>query len=259
MKIKGKISDNKLSIFCWNIANPSIIRAQRQALWLIKRPEDILILTEAKNSEGCDYLKNYFQSLRYSVVFSKPEGREFGVMIISRHRLSKSEFSKNVNFLRARVASAKIFFGGEEIEIIGTYVPSRDSSPGKIEKKKRFLKELTNALALSSNSSQRIFCGDFNILERDHFPHYSFFKDWEYDFYNKLKTNQFVDAFRFISPAGREYSWVGRTGDGYRYDHSFVSENLSRSIKNCFYSHEPREKKLSDHAAIITKLNFQTA
>ena len=102
----------------------------------------------------------------------------------------------------------------------------------------------------------RIILGDFNILEPDHNPHYSFFEKWEYDFYRSLINNQFKDAFRVISPNTKEYSWVGLTGDGYRYDHCFVSENIASTIGKCFYFHEPRDIRLSDHSAIITQLNL---
>jgi exodeoxyribonuclease III len=35
-----------------------------------------------------------------------------------------------------------------------------------------------------------------------------------------------ADAFRHLHPHACEYSWVGRTGDGYRYDHAFCSQAL---------------------------------
>ncbi|MGH2612161.1 MAG: endonuclease/exonuclease/phosphatase family protein, partial [Rhabdochlamydiaceae bacterium] len=90
----------------------------------------------------------------------------------------------------------------------------------------------------------------------DHTPHYAFFESWEYDFYRNLIGHQLQDAFRSISPDAKEYSWVGRTGDGYRYDHCFVSDNISSSIENCFYFHKPRNMRLSDHSAIITQLSL---
>jgi exonuclease III len=55
-------------------------------------------------------------------------------------------------------------------------LPSRDSSQEKIDKKKRFLESLTNALKIAPRFSMRIFCGDLNILEPNHIPHYPFFE-----------------------------------------------------------------------------------
>ena len=249
---------SKFSLFCWNIANPSVKRAGKQAEWLRKRPEDVFILTEAKWSEGCIFLKHYFQAYDYNVIFPKPKEKEYGVIIISKHSLTPSNFSTYVGYLQARVASVRLNFPTGELEIIGTYIPSRDSSSEKIDRKKRFLRTLSNALETSPRFSKRIFCGDFNVLEPNHIPYYPFFKEWEYDFYRNLTKYQLKDAFRYLHPSIQEYSWVGRTGDGYRYDHCFVSESLLPSLKRCFYLHEPRreEIKLSDHSALIIELDL---
>lgn len=253
-----KNQTNKFTLFCWNIANPSVKRAGKQAEWLRKRPEDILVLTEAKRSEGCIFLERYFQAYGYNVGFSKPEGKEFGVIIVSKYPLTPSNFSTYVNYLQARVASLRLNLPSGELEIIGVYVPSRDSSPEKTKKKRHFLKSLTDALETAPQFPRRIFCGDLNVLEPSHIPHYPFFKEWEYDFYRNLTKYQLKDAFRHLHPSVQEYSWVGRTGDGYRYDHCFVSENLLSSVKKCYYFHEPREQeiKLSDHSALITELDL---
>jgi len=254
MEIKNICQVNNFSLFCWNIANPSLERAGRQAEWLRKRPEDILVLTEAKQSKGCVFLERYFQAYGYNVVFPKPKEKEFGVIIASKRSLTPSNFSNHVDYLQARVASVTLNLPSGEIEIIGIYVPSRDSSPKKVDRKKRFLESMTYALERAPRPSRRIFCGDFNVLEPDHIPHYPFFAEWEYDFYRNLTKYQLRDAFRHLQPLIQEYSWVGRTGDGYRYDHCFVSENLLPLIKKCYYFHKPREIRLSDHSALITEL-----
>src|SRR3989344_6606477 len=65
-----------ISLFCWNIANPSIERAKKQAEWIQKRADDFFILTEAKGSEGCIFLKKYFQAYGYNVIIPKMEKSE---------------------------------------------------------------------------------------------------------------------------------------------------------------------------------------
>lgn len=70
------------------------------------------------------------------------------------------------------------------------------------------------------------------------------------------EQNFLFDSFRHLNPQKKDYSWVGRTGDGYRYDHCFVSNDLSSSVEKCYYLHEPRNERLSDHAAIILNLNL---
>ena len=103
-----------------------------------------------------------------------------------------------------------------------------------------------------------MFLGDLNVLEPDHRPHYPFFVPFEYDFYRALIAEHgFTDAFRQLHPAAAEYSWVGRTGDGYRYDHAFCSAILTPAIRSCQYLHEPRTSRLSDHSALTVGLTVQ--
>jgi exodeoxyribonuclease-3 len=248
--------EKKFSLFCWNIANPSAQRAGVQAQWLRKRPEDILVLTEAKKSEGCKFLERYFQAYGYKVLFQPPEDNEYSVMIISKHQLTLSSFCSSIKYLPSRVGSGIIKILDNEFEIIGLYVPSRDASDAKTQKKKQFLEMLSQALESNPASGKRVFCGDFNILEPDHDPKYSFFEKWEYDFYSSLPRYQLYDTFRYLNPSKQEYSWIGRTNDGYRYDHCFASPDLLQLVQRCDYLHEPRLEKLSDHSALITEFSL---
>lgn len=256
MNNKSQNKESNLSLFIWNIANPSLERAGKQALWLRQRKEDIFVLTEAKGSEGCQFLERYFQAYGYNVLFSKPQEKEFGVFIVSKHPLKKSDFSTRVGYLPSRVESALLQQPKKEIEIIGIYVPSRDDSEEKILRKRVFLENLYKILKTYLPTTAYIFCGDFNVLEPNHIPHYPFFRDWEYNFYQNLKNHQLSDAFRHINPTVNEYSWVGKTGDGYRYDHCFVSKGLLPNLIKSYYLHEPRHIRLSDHSALITEFEF---
>jgi exodeoxyribonuclease III len=88
-------------------------------------------------------------------------------------------------------------------------------------------------------------------------PRYPFFAPFEYDFYQALTgTHGLTDAFRHLHPHDAEYSWVGRTGDGYRYDHAFCSRSLRSLITDCLYLHQPRQDKLSDHSALTMRLSL---
>ena len=66
-----------------------------------------------------------------------------------------------------------------------------------------------------------------------------------------------TDAFRHLHPTAAEYSWVGRTGDGYRLDHAFCSARLAPASSGCRYLHEPRADGLSDHSALTADLTMQ--
>lgn len=158
-----------------------------------------------------------------------------------------------MKFLNSRLSSVEISILDKKIEIIGVYVPSRDASEQKILRKKLFLEKLLYIFSNNNYKGERIFCGDLNLIEPNHIPHYPFFKKWEYDFYSTLIDHNLIDAFRHIYPSKKDYSWIGRTGDGYRYDYCFVSNNLVKLLSKSYYFHTPRKNGLSDHAAIITE------
>lgn len=245
----------KISVFCWNIGNPSIDRAKKQAKYLLKRSEDFFILTEAKGSKGCLFIKNYFTANGYNVVMPDMSPREYGVMGLSKYSFKIGNFNENINFLPSRAISMISNLPIGKIEIIGLYIPSRNADKNKIIRKKTFIRKISNALKHSSKNI-RIVCGDFNILEPNHFPRYGFFKNWEYQFYNNLIDFNLIDAFRHLNPDVKEYSWVGRTGDGYRYDHIFISNNASSLVNKCFYDHSLRNAKLSDHSGIVAEIKI---
>lgn len=257
MKTQNKTAKKPatFSVFCWNIANPSEERAGKQASWLLRRPEDVLVLTEAKQSKGCTLIERYLIAMGYNIIFPKPIPREYGIIIIAKQPMITTGFADLVEYIPSRVASIKV----NELEVIGVYVPSRGFDEGSIlAKKQHFVKDLSNALTKSSPAKNRIFCGDLNVIEPNHIPCYKHFKDWEYNFYQNLsKKHQLCDAFRRLHPEIQEHSWFGRSGDGYRYDHCFVSDDLVNAIEKCYYLHEPRETKLSDHSAMILELNFE--
>lgn len=258
-------------ILTWNIGGPSLERAKKQFQWLEKQPVDVFVLTECKNSNGCLFLERSFKGhsigtlLKNSadnddanhVVFPKPSGNGYGVLIASKHKLVPSSFAESIDFLRPRVNSVTLSYLGRKIEVIGVYTPSRGSEKKeRRQKKKRFVDSFLNALENVPVSRRRILIGDYNVVEPNHVPHYSGFEDWEYDFYRVLKNYQLQDAFRYLHPTAQEYSWFGLTGKPYRYDHCFVSTDILPLVDECYYFHEPRELKLSDHSALVTTIKI---
>jgi exonuclease III len=71
---------------------------------------------------------------------------------------------------------------------------------------------------------------------------------WYEDKLIKLEANEYVDAFRLLHGDVKEYSWFSHQGNGYRYDHTYVHQDLIPIVKQCHYIHDWREQKLSDHS-----------
>jgi exodeoxyribonuclease-3 len=164
------------------------------------------------------------------------------------------DFGSRIGYLPARTAAITLTAPSGPIRIIGAYVPSRDASADKTERKRKWLDACQTAL-ISRPTGATVFLGDLNVLEPGHHPHYPFFAAFEYDFYRQLtETCDLVDAFRTLHPDALEYSWVGRTGDGYRYDHVHCTADLASSLLACDYLHQPRLDRLSDHSALSVRL-----
>ncbi len=245
---------SELSLMTLNIANPSPERAQRQLGWLATRDEEILVLTETKDSAGCRLLADAFTAAGYHVAYAKPENGDYGVMIASKFTASTDDFGGRVGYLPSRIAAITLPGPGGPIHVIGAYVPSRDASAEKIERKCKWLTACHEALA-SRPTGAAVLLGDLNVLEPSHQPHYSFFAPFEYDFYRQLTDDcGLIDAFRTLHPDTVEHSWVGRTGDGYRYDHAHCTADLTTNLLACDYIHQPRLDRLSDHSALSVRL-----
>ena len=265
MFVEGVTMNKSIKILILNIGNPSIERAKKQVEWLQNREEDLFFLTETKNSKGCNYIANHFSSnqntmsfadFKTHVSFPKSITGDYGVMCISKHQIkaSHSPFAPNDQYY-CRYLENDIIINQNKLKTVCLYVPSRDRSNEKIIHKRNFLEKSLINIGKNDNVPT-IICGDFNILERNHIPHYSVFKEWEYDFYDKLIDTGFIDVYKYCYPEKHEYSWVGRTGDGYRYDYCFISYFLSNRIIDCKFIHETRHDKLTDHSALMVEIDF---
>jgi exodeoxyribonuclease-3 len=245
---------SELSLLTLNIANPSPERAQRQLDWLATRHESAFVLTETKDSAGCRLLADAFTAAGYHVAYPKPDNGDYGVLIASKLTADTDDFGSRVGYLPARAAAITLPAPDGPIHIIGAYVPSRDASAEKTERKRKWLTACHQALA-SRPKGAAVFLGDLNVLEPGHLPHYPFFAPFEYNFYRQLTDDcGLVDAFRTLHPDTVEHSWVGRTGDGYRYDHAHCTPDLASKLLACNYIHQPRLDRLSDHSALSARL-----
>lgn len=243
---------NRLSVFTWNVGNPSLERAIRQSEWLGTLDHDIIVLTEVKESAGCRYLNNFYKEGNYNVIFPEPQFKEYGTMVISKNYLQMEDLSKS-NQLESRAVLASFNFNAMQYLLLGIYVPSNDRMPLKQAKKRNFLTKIEGVLK-KYTSTNLILAGDLNTVDRKHVPAYTIFKDWEYRFFDILQEVNMVDCFSLLNPKQQGYTWVGRTGNGYRYDYCFISSRLKNEITDCFCDETPVKLKLSDHLAVTTIL-----
>jgi exodeoxyribonuclease-3 len=252
-----------LSLITVNLGAPSLERAQRQLRWLGERPEDVLVLTETKATAGSQYLAEAFAAADYGVTFPEHAAGELGVMIVSKLRSTVDPLSGALDYLPSRAAGIIVDTSDGPVRVIGTYVPSRDATAEKTERKKTWIQRFQYALDSTASDVPLLLMGDLNVLEPAHTPaHRGQFAPFEYAFYTDLTTqHDLVDLFRHLHPDSVEHSWARREELGYRYDHAHGSAFLADRLVGCEYVHETRENgptgdRLTDHSGLAVRLSL---
>jgi len=129
----------------------------------------------------------------------------------------------------------------EAFKVYGMYLP---------HKKKHTLFDFI--LETIKDEKPAILAGDFNTgINHVDQKGKSF---WYTDKMDALAKADHIDAFRHIYNNVREYSWYSHQGNGYRYDHTYINASLAPIVKDCYYIHEWRENKLSDHSPMVLEL-----
>ena len=240
----------RLGVLTLNVANPSAARAERQLTWLSERPEQVLVLTETSPGPGSRLLLDRLKAAGWELRGGALHDGERGVVIATRVRVGPRA-GDIVDFLPWRAEAVAL----DRLDVVGLYVPSRDESVEKVERKRRFCRALSGFLT-ERPARDTVVIGDLNVLEPVHRPHHGIFRDWEYRLYDEFIVRGFVDAYRLRHPREIEHSWVDYENRGYRFDHVFVSESLADRVQRCDYVHAPRESDLSDHSALVVELDW---
>jgi exodeoxyribonuclease-3 len=129
-----------LSLLTLNIGNPSPDRARRQLAWLIRRAEDVLVLTETKDSAGCRLLAGEFTAAGYAVHYPQPGPGEYGTMIVAAVPASPDDgFGDRVGYLPSRAAAVILPAPAGALRVIGLYVPARTQAQvaGRLRRRAR--------------------------------------------------------------------------------------------------------------------------
>jgi exodeoxyribonuclease III len=240
-----------LSIMTINIGAASPDRACLLLDWLARRPEYLFILTETSAGPGTAHLLDQFRRAGYAVIKTPDSGGERGSALISRVQIRRDLTPEIAGVSIPCRVSAAVLDSDPQVAVFGMYVPSRDQSEAKTARKRQFISSLIETCdSLPAGlASHLVIGGDYNVISRTHHPLHRGFLPFEFGLIEDLQARGLADAFEAISPAVQAYSWIGRTGDGYRYDYFHVGVALRGLIGSCDYLQETRERKLSDHAA----------
>jgi exodeoxyribonuclease-3 len=240
-----------LSILTVNIGAAARERAGELLGWLAGRTEDVFVLTETSAGSGTAYLLERFRQAGFAVLHTPDGNGDRGTALVSRVQVAEPLAAFAGVTIPGRVAAA-VLDTTPAVAVAGVYVPSRDRSADKTEKKQTFVASLLSALdGLPAETRDRLVLGgDYNVIARTHQPLHAGFLPFEFELLERLTAHGLVDAYERCSPGEQAYSWIGRTGDGYRYDYFHVGRELAERVRTCGYLHETRERRLTDHAAV---------
>jgi len=249
-----------LAILTVNIGAASLDRAKTLLRWLAARPDDVIILTETSAGPGTAYLLDQFRQAGYAVVNTCDE-IDRGAALVSRVPVLDPEpFPPTAVTIPGRIAAA-VLDTSPPVIVVGVYVPSRDRSTTKTERKQWFIASLLDVLAglTDQQRAHLVLGGDYNVIARTHQPLHAGFLPFEFGMLDTLAGLGLIDAHEQCNPGVQAHSWIGRTGDGYRYDYFHIGRALVRLLDGCVYLHETREQRLTDHAASAVTLRIQAA
>jgi exodeoxyribonuclease-3 len=246
-----------IRLLIFNTQHASPARARRQAAWIASQENaDLVILTEVGTGPGGHALTTALAEHGYaSAVAPEPPDADYRTMIASRGP-ALTAVPTGISALGHRAPAATVTYASQQITLLGLYVPSRGPRNRRNQAKRAFQHAVTSILPdlTARPGGTVIVAGDLNVVEPGHTPHHPVFGDWEYDFYRSFAAVGLADAYRLIHPDDQEHSWYGHSGQGYRFDHAFITARHRTHVRDCRYLHEPRQQGLTDHAAMILKI-----
>ena len=247
-----------LSLLTINIGAAAEGRADRILSWLAARPEQVFLLTETSSGRGTARLLDRFRRAGYAVVHTPAPG-DRGAALVSKIPVVHEPAAFAKVSIPGRVAAA-VLDTRPRLCIASVYVPSRDRSAAKTDRKQQFIATLLQAVESlpAEHRDGLVLGGDYNVIGRNHQPPHAGFLPFEYGLLDSLRASGLVDAHEHCHPEDQPHSWVGRTGEGYRYDYLHLARALAGLITSSAYLHETREAtrgpRLTDHAAVSVSL-----
>lgn len=247
-----------LRLLTWNVQSASPARSRAQVAWLAAQEQaETVVLTEVGAGPGGTALVQALAEAGYQGLISPASGGDYRTVLATRLP-HLTVLPSPVTFLPHRAPAARLTIGAHTVTLLGLYVPSRGPRARRNEDKRAFQAAVAAALRqlAKEKGSLVVVAGDLNVVEPGHRPHHAVFGAWEYDFYRAFAAAGFTDAFRHLYPDAVEHSWFGRAGNGYRFDHTFITSHHQQHLAACSYLHGPRQGGLSDHAPMTMHAEF---
>lgn len=234
------------------------------ALALLEHRADIVVLTEFRRTFGGQIAGVLFDhGLRHQHTTDPPKGTN-GILIAARFPMAVCEPECGSHAPGPAVVAtrqrrlAEVTFPDMGFGLVGLHIPCDGRGTGR---------EAVFQAALVAAARRRdeglILLGDFNAGRHRIDEEGETFTCTR--LLGRLASMGYIDAWREKNPDSRQFSWYGHSKGqagagrgaaptGFRIDHAFVSAALAPRVSACWYSHNERCARLSDHSALLLEL-----
>jgi exodeoxyribonuclease III len=246
---------SRWGIVTWNIQHAAPKRAWNQVEWLAKQSSaDVVALTEVGSGRAAQAVEKALTCYGYETYFPRNDSGDYCVALATRIGTLRALTLAPDHLPHRGVVGSVEMPGNETITVASIYVPSRGPKEQRNVAKRAFqdavIRMLPKLLSESPGGGPVLIAGDLNVVEPGHQPHHPVFGEWEYEFYRSFGRTGLVDCFRHLNTCMNGYSWYGRSGLGFRFDHLFINKTHAGRVLSCQYQHGPRLEGLSDHSAM---------
>lgn len=227
-----------IKIVSWNIQQGGGSRVLEICDVLVGSGAQIIGLNEFKNNPVGEKIRTFLLKKGYiHQVVGAADPKTNSVFVASKIPFDACHFTKTSKSHPHSIVKASF----AAFDLFVMYLP---------HKKKHNLFE--NIVDEMKQNDKGIFIGDFNSGKQ--FIDQRGDSFWYSEYFDIMEENQYLDAWRLKQGDLREFSWYSHQGNGYRYDHIYLHKNIAPVVSACYYEHDWRMRKISDHSAMILEL-----
>jgi exodeoxyribonuclease III len=242
----------ELRLCALNVNAPSVPRARGLVDWLLASQSNAFVLTELQPSDGGRLILSSLQAEGFTVSCGPGwQASRYLAAIVTR---GFDATPVRPDAFDPRIVGVDLAAADSMIRLVGVYGPTNGMTTESSQRRKDFQLRLLNHLAAISQPAMAI-AGDLNVVEPGHQPRLPSFESHDYAFYTGLIELGMTDAFRAICPDAREHSWISERFGAQRLDHTLIGPATGQ-LKECRYDHSPRTERLTDHAGLLTRIEF---
>lgn len=234
-----------MKIISQNVCKWSQRRQKDLASEIVSHSPDIACLVEHPNISRCQVARDVFADagLVHHYHMPAPEGQRSGsICVFSRHALNPITLDAWMVDEPFRLIGFDM--GGWLLTV--AYWPQKQAKKSYWEAWSRICQ---------TSSVPHLSIGDFNTGRNDIDKEGGGKDFYCAEYVESIATLGMVDVWRHCHGDKREYSYHHNyVGNGFRIDHAFASQDFMGMIAGCYYAHEVREKRLSDHSMLVVDL-----